>query len=67
MSMKNADNPYGSFKDDVSRLEAVKLRERRLLWVGLAVCVSTTLILLFSDQPAGIAAGLGVIAQALMR
>ncbi len=65
--MKSTENPYGSFKDDVSRLEAVKLRERRLLWVGLAVCGSTTLIFLFSDQPAAIAAGLGVIAQALLR
>ncbi len=62
---RRSDNPYGLFKSDDLRLEAVRLRERRLLWTGIALCVSTTLVFLFSDQPAGIAAGMAAIARAM--
>ncbi|MBP6750341.1 MAG: hypothetical protein KA144_11930 [Xanthomonadaceae bacterium] len=65
--MRHPDNPFGTFKDDAPRLEAVRLRERRRLWLGLASMCAVTLICLFSDQPANIASSLGLIVQALMR
>lgn len=65
--MTHPDNPFGPFKADGPRLEAVRLRERRRLWLGLAIVASMTLIFLFGDQPAALATGLGVIVQGLMR
>ena len=65
--MARSDNPFGTFKHDAPRLEAVRMRERRRLWLGLASVCAMTLICLFSDQPANIARSLSPIVQALMR
>jgi hypothetical protein len=65
--MAHPDNPFGSFKNDTYRGDAVRLRERRRLLLGIAGMSAVTLICLFSDQPAAIATSLGEIFQALMR
>lgn len=72
--MPLSTDPFGTFEHDKSRLEAVRLRERRLFWLGIAnvcermaVVCATTVICIFSDQPATIAASLGAIFQTLMR
>lgn len=65
--MIHPDNPFGPFRNDTSRLEAVRLRERRRLLLGIAGMSAVTLICLFSDQPAAVAATLAAIFQALMR
>lgn len=65
--MTHCDNPFGRFKHDGPRLEAIQLRERRRLCLGLAICVSTTLIFLLGDPVAAFAIGLGAIVQGLMR
>jgi hypothetical protein len=44
MHMRQSDHLFAIFKNGGPRLEAVKLREYRLLCVGLAVCGSTTQI-----------------------
>lgn len=64
ISMNQSDPLYGRFKDDGPRLKAVRLRERRLLWLGIASRFPITLAFVFSDRPADIAAG---VVQALMR
>lgn len=65
--MIHSDNPFGPFKHDGPRLEAIRLRERRRLWLGLAICASTVLVFLFGNPPAALATGLGAIVQGLMR
>lgn len=65
--MTHRIDPFGSFKHDKSRLEAVRLRERRLFRLGIAKVCAITLICLFGNQPAAIATSLGAIVQALMR
>lgn len=61
--MTHPDNPFRSFKSDDHRLEAVRLREDRLrlrewrlLWLGIAVCIAFAVIGLYADHPAAIAA-----------
>ena len=61
--MPHPDNPFGSFKSDDHRLEAVRLREDRLrlrewrrLWLGIAVCIAFAVVGLYADHPAAIAA-----------
>jgi hypothetical protein len=56
--MTHPDNPYGSFKSDDHRLEAVRLREdrlrmreRRLLWLGLSVCIAVVVVCVCTDHP----------------
>ena len=61
--MNQSDPLYGRFKDDGPRLEAIRLRERRRLWLGIAMALA----FLFSDRPADIAAGLGAVVRAVMR
>lgn len=59
---------FGKFKNDKLRLEAIRLLERRRLWLGLAGCISVTLIFLFSNhQQTDIATGLAAMVRALMR
>jgi hypothetical protein len=65
--MTHSTDPFGSFKHDKPRLEAVRLREQRRLWLGLAFCASTVLVLLFGDPSVAVLTGLGAIVQALMR
>ena len=66
ISMNQSDPLYGRFKDDGPRLEAIRVRDRRRLWLGIASCPSMTFVFLFSDRPADIAAGLSAVVQALM-
>lgn len=65
--MTHSTDPFGPFQHDKSRLEAVRLRERRRLWLGLAFCASTVVVLLFGHPSVAVVTGLGAIVQALMR
>lgn len=65
--MTHSDHPFGPFKHDRPRLEAVRLRERRRLCLGLAICVSMTLIFLLGDPTAAFAPAVSTIIQWLMR
>lgn len=72
--MTSSDNPFGPFKNDDHRLEAVRLREDRLrlrewrlLWLGIAVCIAFTVIGLYTDHPAAIAASLSALFKAFSR
>lgn len=62
-----SNNPFGPFKQDALRLEAIRLLERRRLCLGLAICVSMTLIFLLGDPAAAFAPALGAIVQWLVR
>ena len=66
-TMIHSNNPFGPFKQDALRLEAIRLLERRRLCLGLAICVSMTLIFLLGDPTAAFAPALGAIVQWLMR
>ncbi|MFZ5635873.1 MAG: hypothetical protein ACOY82_04735 [Pseudomonadota bacterium] len=61
------EDPFGKFSDDEKRLEAIKLRERRLLWLGLAYCASIVLVFLFGHPSADHLRLLPVLIQGLMR
>lgn len=63
--MTPSENPFGPFKNDRLRLEAVRLRERRLLWPGLCGFVTVNVVCLFTDPTAAIAASPGTIFRAL--
>lgn len=59
------EDPFGKFAEDQFRLEAVKMRERRLLILGivnhcvrLSLCVSVVIVLLFTDHPAAVGGSL---------
>ncbi len=72
--MTHPDNPFGPFKNDTQRLEAVRLREdrlrlreRRLLWLGLSACIAVTVVCLFADHPVAAATSLATLFRALSR
>jgi hypothetical protein len=65
--MNQLEDPFGKFVDDGMRIEAVRLRERRRLWLGLAFCASTVFALVLGDSPVAVLGALGVIVQGLMR
>lgn len=55
--MPHPDNPFGAFKSDRLRLEAVwlredrlRLRERRLFWLGISTCIVFTVACVFTDH-----------------
>jgi hypothetical protein len=67
------EDQFGKFAEDVYRLEAVRIRERRLLIHGitqqcvrLLVCVSVASVLLFTDHAATLGRGF-VALMALFR
>jgi len=70
--MTHPDNPFGPFKNDNQRLEAVRLREdrlrlreRRLLWLGISACIAFTLVCLFTDHAVVAATSLATLFRAL--
>lgn len=65
--MARSDNPFGTFKHDKPRLEAVRLRERRLLWLGVGSLCAFTLVCLLTDQSVSVIASFVPIVQVLMR
>ncbi|MGN6153225.1 MAG: hypothetical protein ACTHOH_14650 [Lysobacteraceae bacterium] len=72
--MPHPDNPFGSFKSDDHRLEAVRLREdrlrlreRRLLWLGLSACIAVVVVCLFTDHPAVAATSLATLVRIFSR
>lgn len=72
--MTHPDNPFGPFKNDDHRLEAVRLREARLrlrerrrLWLGIAVCIAFTVVGLYADHPAAITASFYKLFKAFSR
>lgn len=72
--MNHPDNPFGSFKSDDHRLEAVRLREdrlrlreRRLLCLGISACIAFVVACLFTDHPVAAATSLATLFGALSR
>ena len=70
--MPHPDNPFGPFKNDDQRLEAVRLREdrlrlreRRLLWLGISACIAFTLVCVFTDHAVVAATSLATLYRAL--
>lgn len=69
--MSHPDNPFGSFKSDDHRLEALRLREdrlrlreHRLLLLGLAARIALTVVCLLTDHPGVAAASLAALFRA---
>lgn len=62
--MSHPDNPFGPFKNDKQRLEAVRLYERRRLLLGLSMYATATVIGLLTDHPATVATSLGALFKA---
>ena len=69
---RRLDNPYGEFVNDRQRLQAVRLleerlrlRERRLLWLGISACIAFTLVCVFTDHAVVAATSLATLYRAL--
>jgi len=72
--MPHPDNPFGSFKSDDHRLEAVRLREdrlrlreRRLLSLGLSACIAFVAVCVCTDHPVAAATSLATLFRAFSR
>jgi len=71
---RRLDNPYGAFKSDDHRLEALRmredrlrLRERRLFWLGISGCIAFTVVCVFTDHAAAAASSLATLFRAFSR